>query len=45
MLGSSVWIRGVQVDLGFKGAVVEQKWNNLNGFKDSYLKAKARIWP
>jgi len=23
----------------------EQSWNDLNLFKDCYLKAKARIWP
>ena len=39
-----MWIRGDEVDFGLEGTAVEQKRNNVNDFKDSYLKAKFRIW-
>jgi len=32
------------LDVRKKMSAVERGWNNLKGFKDLYLKAKARIW-
>jgi hypothetical protein len=35
----------LSIEKGPTSKVVERKRNNLRGFKDLYLKAKAKIWP
>ena len=44
LLEDDLAVAGCMMQTPF-GVAAERRWNNVKGFRDVYLKVKARVWP